>query len=168
MKATYTTKDKNLKFEIDGEIKDIWKQLSTVQEIFENTTCGCCKGTDVRFVHRVVDDNAYFEVVCLNQKCRAKLAMGQHKKNGTMFPKRKDEDGKWIPNNGWTIYKPGATESSGEESATPPKAQAKPASKTTPQGKNKPAATKTKTAPPPEPEDSGDNSGDDGSDEAPF
>ena len=33
--------------------------------------------------------------------CGATLAFGQHKKGGTLLPKRKDENGNWLENGGW-------------------------------------------------------------------
>ena len=38
--------------------------------------------------------------------CGAVLGFGQHKKGGTLFPKRKDADGNWLENRGWYKYKP--------------------------------------------------------------
>jgi len=34
-------------------------------------------------------------------ECSAKLGLGVHKKGGGLFPKRKDADGKYLPDNGW-------------------------------------------------------------------
>ena len=33
--------------------------------------------------------------------CREIISYGQHKKGDTLFPKRKDEAGNWLENNGW-------------------------------------------------------------------
>ena len=94
-------------FEIqEDSMKEVFKNLAKLDEIFGNDVCGKCGGTDIKFVVRNVDDNDYYELHCKDIKCRAKLAFGQHKKGGTIFPKRKDkeEDGKYLPNNGWTVY----------------------------------------------------------------
>ena len=82
-----------------GDQKDLFKQLAVVQEVFGEDTCGKCKGTDVKFVNRNVEDNDFYEIQC--RKCGAKIAFGSHKKGGTLFPKRKDEAGNWIGSNGW-------------------------------------------------------------------
>lgn len=91
--------------------KELFEELASNQEIFSkvNTTCGVCQSEETRFVVRHVekdkDEFDYYEVHCQNPSCRAKLAFGVHQgKAGTVFPKRKDEDGKFLPNNGWTRY----------------------------------------------------------------
>lgn len=84
--------------------KDIFKQLCSLQEVFDQRTCGKCKETSLRFVVRNVEDNDFFELHC--NECRARLSFGQHKKGDSLFPKRKDSDGEWLPNNGWMKYNP--------------------------------------------------------------
>ncbi|NBX98110.1 hypothetical protein EB118_22125 [bacterium] len=99
MKILYKVNDK-LTFELEGEgQKEIFKELSTIQEIFSEEQCGLCGSTNIRFVVRNVDGNDYYELRCLD--CGAVLAFGQHKKGGTLFPKRKDDDGNYMPNKGW-------------------------------------------------------------------
>jgi hypothetical protein len=99
MKIFYKVNDK-LTFELEGEgQKEIFKELSTIQEIFSEEKCGLCGSTNIRFVVRNVDGNDYYELRCLD--CGAVLAFGQHKKGGTLFPKRKDDDGNYMPNKGW-------------------------------------------------------------------
>ena len=80
-----------LKISAEGQ-KELFKDLSTVQEIFGENNCGMCGSTDIKYVVRTVDGNDYFELRC--NKCGAILSFGQHKKGGTIFPKRKDADGK--------------------------------------------------------------------------
>lgn len=94
-------------FKIDGKNpKDIFKQLSTIQEIFSINKCEACGGTDIHYVVRTVEDNDYYEMVCQNKECRAKLALGQTKKGDQLFCKRKDKEGKWLPNSGWSRWTP--------------------------------------------------------------
>jgi|688.fasta_scaffold1589577_1 hypothetical protein len=101
MKVQYTVSNK-LQFEIEGEgQKEIFKGLASVQEIFGEEKCGVCGNTNYRFVVRNVDDNDYYELRCNNNDCGATLAFGQHKKGGTLFPRRKDDEGKWLSNKGW-------------------------------------------------------------------
>ena len=52
---------------------------------------------------RTVEGNDYFELKCTD--CGAVLSFGQHKKGGTLFPKRKDESG-WLKNKGWHKWQP--------------------------------------------------------------
>lgn len=109
MKATYTTPDGRMSLEAIGDThRDLFKQLSSLQEVFENTTCGACNSNNVRFVVRSVDNNDFYELHCQQKQCRARLTFGQHKKNGSLFPKRKDEEGKWLENNGWLKWTPPA------------------------------------------------------------
>ncbi len=98
MKVSY--RSGQLLFELEGAgQKEVFERLSEIQEIFGEEKCGACKGESLRYAVRVIDDNKYFELHCTT--CRARLAFGQHKKGGTLFPKRKDDDGNWLPNNGW-------------------------------------------------------------------
>lgn len=99
MKIFYKVNDK-LTFELEGEgQKEIFKELATIQEIFSEEKCGLCGSGNIRFVVRNVDGNDYYELRCID--CGAVLAFGQHKKGGTLFPKRKDDDGNYMPNRGW-------------------------------------------------------------------
>lgn len=92
---------------IDGKsVTDAFAELAHLQEIFAIPCCGKCGNTEIVYKVRNVDDNDFYELHCTDLKCRAYLAFGQHKKGGTLFPKRKDKDGKFLPNNGWVVYKP--------------------------------------------------------------
>jgi hypothetical protein len=107
MKITYSSRNGRLAVEIQADTqKDLFQQISSFQEVFDETACGACQNTDLRFVVRNVDDNDFFELHCLNTSCRHRLAFGQHKKGGSLFPSRKDKDGKWLPKNGWTKWNP--------------------------------------------------------------
>ena len=104
MKAKYKVGDR-LEFELEGSgQKELFKEISSIQEIFGENACGLCQSDDLRFVVRNVEDNDYFEIRC--NKCGAILSYGQHKKGGTLFPKRKDDDGNWSKSNGWHKYTP--------------------------------------------------------------
>lgn len=92
-----------LKVSAEGQ-KELFKNLSTVQEIFGENACGMCGDTNIKYVVRTVDDNDYFENRC--GKCGAVLSYGQHKKGGTIFPKRRDSDGNYLENRGWHKYVP--------------------------------------------------------------
>lgn len=99
MKLFYKPNTK-LEFELEGSgQKEIFKELATIQEIFGEEQCGVCKKSNIKYVVRTVDDNDYYELRC--NDCGAVLSFGQHKKGGTLFPKRKDEKNNWLPNNGW-------------------------------------------------------------------
>jgi ribosomal protein L40E len=105
MRLTYTTRNGRIKVEIDGESqKDLFESLSKFQEVFDESSCGKCGSENLRFVVRNVEDNLYYELRCLD--CGARLAFGANKKGGGLFPKRKDNDGKWLPDGGWVKWNP--------------------------------------------------------------
>lgn len=98
--------------EADTQV-EAFKVLSGIHEVFGVQECGVCQASVYPRV-RVVEDNAYHEMVCSNYKCKATLAYGQTKKGGFLFPKRRDKDGKWIPNNGFTRWVPGTEDTSAD------------------------------------------------------
>jgi len=99
MKVLYKANDK-LQFELEGSgQKEIFKELAMIQEIFSEEKCGECGSTNLKFVVRNVDGNDYYELRC--NDCGAILGFGQHKKGGTLFPKRKDDEGNYLPKRGW-------------------------------------------------------------------
>lgn len=99
MKLKYKVNDK-LEFELDGSgQKEIFKELAIIQEIFGESNCGLCGKDHLKFIVRSVEGNDYYEMRCSD--CGATLAFGQHKKGGTLFPKRRDDNNAWLPNKGW-------------------------------------------------------------------
>ena len=102
----YKTKNQRLNVEIEYEsAKDAFKKLAEFQEIFDEQACQLCQNEDLQFVVRTVDGNDYFELKC--KKCFAKLAFGQHKLGGSLFPKRKLPDGTFDKEKkGWYQWKP--------------------------------------------------------------
>lgn len=99
MKVLYKASDK-LTFELEGSgQKEIFKELAVIQEIFAEEKCGLCSSSNLKFIVRNVEGNDYYELRC--SECGAILAFGQHKKGGTLFPKRKDDNGTILPNKGW-------------------------------------------------------------------
>ena len=102
MKVIFQVSNK-LTFELEASTqKEIFQELATISEIFGNEMCGKCKSSNLRFIVRTVDDNNFYELLCLD--CHSKVAYGSHKKGNTLFPKRKDDDGKYLPDNGWFKY----------------------------------------------------------------
>lgn len=92
-----------LRFEVEAkDQKDMFGQLAEIEEIFSEGKCRKCGKTNIKFIKRTIEDNDYYELQC--KDCYAKLAFGAHKKGNTLFPKRKDADGNWLPNGGWTIW----------------------------------------------------------------
>lgn len=105
MKLNYKVNDR-LNFEVEGSgQKEVFKELAMIQEVFGEKCCGMCKSQDLKFICRTVEGNDYYELRCTS--CGGTLSFGQHKKGGTLFPKRRDENNEWLPNHGW--YKWNAT-----------------------------------------------------------
>ena len=99
MKVKYKVSDR-LEFELEGSgQKEVFKELALIQEIFGEEKCDVCGNQNIKFVVRNVEGNDYYELRCSD--CGSILAFGQHKKGGTLFPKRKDDDGKYLANRGW-------------------------------------------------------------------
>lgn len=87
MKINYTNKKLAVEIESDS-VKDAFKQLAEFQEVFDESNCGLCSNDDLQFVVRTVEGNDFYELRC--RKCSGKLAFGQHKTGGSLFPKRKE------------------------------------------------------------------------------
>lgn len=99
MSDTCKIKAGNLVFELDAsDEKVLFEKLGHIQEVFDQS-CGKCKSDNIKFVVRNVDDNKYYDCRC--NDCFARLSYGCHKKGGTLFPKRKDDDGNYLADNGW-------------------------------------------------------------------
>ena len=100
MKINYTTKNQRLNVSIETDsVKETFKKLAEFQEVFDEHCCGLCQNEDLQFIVRTVDGNDYYELKC--KKCFAKLAFGQHKSGGSLFPKRKNADGTYSESKGW-------------------------------------------------------------------
>ena len=81
MKVTYTTNNKRISAEIEGDShRDIFAEISKFQEVFEQGVCGKCGSENIKFVVRTVDDNQYYELRCAD--CGARLSFGAMKKGG--------------------------------------------------------------------------------------
>ena len=106
MKALYNVNNR-LQFEVEGSgQKELFKELATIQEIFGEEKCGMCGNSSLKFLVRNVEGNDYYELRC--NECTALLSFGQHKKGGTLFPKRKDDNGNYLPHKGWHKWNPKA------------------------------------------------------------
>lgn len=87
--------------------KDLIRQISQLEEVLSNTTCGACKSENTRFVTRNAAGEKnkvyeFFEVKC--NECNSRLSLGCHQEGDTLFPKRKNEAGEWLPNSGWVKF----------------------------------------------------------------
>jgi ribosomal protein L40E len=99
-KLNYKTSNGKISVEFEGDSqKSLFAQIAAFQEVFEESKCGKCGSENLRFVVRTVDENDFYELRCLD--CGARLAFGVNKKGGSLFPKRKDDKGGWLPDKGW-------------------------------------------------------------------
>lgn len=84
-----------------NDIKAVFDELAASMEVFGHSHCGACDSARVSLVSRDYEGNTYREVKCMD--CGCVLGLGQ-RKDGKLFPKRKDKSGGWMPNNGWAKY----------------------------------------------------------------
>ena len=78
--------------EVEGDKQtDIFQALSSMQEVFSESHCGCCGQDTIKFVARQnKDDDWFYEMKCYGDRCYATLAFGSRKKPaGQLYPKRK-------------------------------------------------------------------------------
>lgn len=105
MKVTHKSADGRLSIEVDGnDTKVIFDELAGAQEIFGVSTCGACDSKNVHFQVRQVQGNTYRAVRCAD--CGCELNFGTRKADGQIYPRRKDKDGNWLDNSGWTKWNP--------------------------------------------------------------
>lgn len=109
MKVVYTTNDGRLTAEIEGGTQaELFENLADFQDVFENTVCtkGGETSDDVRFIVRKdEEDNKYYELRVNSGPLKGtKKSFGCHKKGGGLFPRNKDKEGKWLPDNGWVRW----------------------------------------------------------------
>ena len=111
-----------IEFEVEGgSDKEFFEKFASLQEVFADEDCGVCKSKNTRFRVRDVDGNNFYERLC--QDCSARLAYGQNKTGGSLFPKRKiGPKGKQVWDNktlGWSKYSPETTHNDEEATAKP-------------------------------------------------
>jgi hypothetical protein len=103
MKIRYQTASGRMEFEGEAStVKEAFEWLSTVQELFEESTCGLCGQENLTYEVREYDGNNYYKLHC--RDCHATLDFGQRRDGSNLFIKRKDADGNVLPNRGWYRY----------------------------------------------------------------
>ena len=106
MKAVYTVNEK-LVFELEGSNqREVFEELSTIDEIFSARECGKCHSKNIKYQVRENGGNKFYELKC--KDCGATFAFGCHKQTKTLYPKLKSEDGTWLPDSGWSKWIPPA------------------------------------------------------------
>jgi hypothetical protein len=116
MKLTYSNPTSRITIEAEvPDAKNAFETVAEVQELFDEQTCGACQSTDIRCDVRTAQGFRFFQLKC--RACSARLDFGQHQEGGTLFAKRRNEDGSAKPHNGWYVYQPEVSRST---SPTPP------------------------------------------------
>ena len=118
MKAQCKALAGKLTFEVTGESpKEVFGQIGDILEVFDaEHKCGMCQSPDLAPAHRVAQTYNFYELVC--KGCGARFSFGQKKVGGALFPKRRDKEGRTLPNGGWSKYVAGADED--DEANYPP------------------------------------------------
>ena len=104
MKVTYRTG--KFTVEAEGGTTEIFEQLATFDSVFGNCKNKANDSENIGFRHREVDGNHYYEMY--DKDSFHVLKFGKTKKDGSLFPRRKDADGQWIDNGGWVKFDPDA------------------------------------------------------------
>jgi hypothetical protein len=99
----------NARLIVEGEgetVADVFEKIANLAAVLGAADkCGCCGGTAIIPQVRDAQGYRYYELRCLNAACGAQFSFGQHKDTkGSLFPKRKDENGNLKPNAGWSIW----------------------------------------------------------------
>lgn len=108
MKAQFKVSPKLIvEVESDSQ-RSMFEDLAKVSEIFGQDACGKCKSSNIKFVVRNATTKdkkpvKYYSMDCM--ECHAKLSIGQHMENpDNMFVRRKNKEGEWIVDSGWTKW----------------------------------------------------------------
>ena len=106
MKVTYRPgSNLEIEFEAEGQ-KGLFEQMAKLQEVLKQSCQKCKKNDGVTFMVRQVDGNKFYELRCQSKNCGATLGFGSHKVGGTLFPQRKDAEGEWLSDGGWSKWNP--------------------------------------------------------------
>ena len=104
MKVTYKTG--KFTIEAEGSTTEVFEQLAAFDSVFGNCVNKANGSENIGFRHREVDGNHYYEMYDKDEF--HVLKFGKTKKDGSLFPRRKDADGNWLDNGGWNKYDPNA------------------------------------------------------------
>ena len=104
MKVIYKTG--KFQIEAEGSTTDIFEQLAAFDSVFGNCKNKSNDSTNIGFRHREVDGNHYYEMY--DKDTFHTLKFGKTKKDGSLFPRKKDADGNWLSDGGWVKFDPNA------------------------------------------------------------
>jgi len=109
MTVHYKLNDK-VTLEVTGEeMTSIFEELARGAEVFQDVLAHKGKGDDRRVGNDVIprvrtdkEENKYYELH--SRKLGAKKTFGCTKQGGHLFPKLKDSEGGYLPDNGWRVW----------------------------------------------------------------
>ena len=104
MKVTYKTG--KFTVEAEGNTTEVFEQLASFDSVFGNCVNKANESENIGFRHREVEGNHYYELY--DKDTFHTLKFGKTKKDGSLFPRRKDADGNWLPDGGWAKFDPNA------------------------------------------------------------
>ena len=109
MLVRYQTPGSPLSFEFEAVTTgDITDQLSKLGNVFgADNNCGMCESPEIRWV--VQENTSAKGTFTFHEKrcqCGARLRYGVRQADGELFPRKKDQNGSYIPNGGWEKYQP--------------------------------------------------------------
>ena len=104
MKVTYKTG--KFTVEAEGSTTEVFEQLASFDSVFGNCVNKSNDSENIGFRHREVEGNHYYELY--DKDTFHVLKFGKTKKDGSLFPRRKDADGNWLPDGGWAKFDPNA------------------------------------------------------------
>ena len=104
MKVTYKTG--KFTVEAEGNTTEVFEQLASFDSVFGNCVNKANDSENIGFRHREVEGNHYYELY--DKDTFHTLKFGKTKKDGSLFPRRKDADGNWLPDGGWAKFDPNA------------------------------------------------------------
>lgn len=82
-----------------GTFTEAFGFLGDCKATFSMQKCGACGSADVSPEHRKVKGYDFYACAC--NACGCKLKFGITKEDHALFPKRKADNGEWLPNGGW-------------------------------------------------------------------
>lgn len=103
MTFTYDLTTGHLQATFDtNNFQDVIKHITYLDKVFRETECGFCKSPNIRLrVRETTEGYLYYEYICQNPDCRAKLQVHEQQNAAHTMYLKKMEDGQMLPNGGW-------------------------------------------------------------------
>jgi hypothetical protein len=98
-----STKIGNYSVEVEGATtEELFDKMAEMSDLLSSgDVCGVSDSTNIIMRKRVSGEYTFYEWFCKESGCS--LALGRTKAGG-FYPRRKDKEGNWLPNRGWTKW----------------------------------------------------------------